>query len=193
MLWLLVAVGAGVVAWVIWLGFLREDRPSPTEPAPAPFIVAARATDAPVGGQNEPAPVPTSRAIVKEMGAQAREEILDAIQPHAAAASFLFAVARLDGHISEAERNLIFEYLVGQGCPLGHKRHRSFFRLLYGIEWQRAATEDDLVTLLARIPADSGPSSTALVVAARAIVAVGGQPTSRKLRALDLLTARFPV
>jgi len=116
-----------------------------------------------------------------------RQEIRSAIEKHATAVSILQALSRVDGRTSEAERNLVFEFLNRNGAGLSPERHRPFFSDSTSGEWNYAVEIDKfkkLITPLAPMPL---PYRIDLFATASAIVAVGGTPKKREAEAMELL------
>jgi hypothetical protein len=117
-----------------------------------------------------------------------RDEIRAAVAAHSAAVMILQSLARIDGTTSEAERNLVFEFLNRQGAELAYDKHRPwFYYASRSGEWYRAAELAECDEMIASIMPLPLPYRIDVYATALAIVAVGGTPKKREAEVLKRL------
>ena len=86
------------------------------------------------------------------------------------------ALARIDGSASEAEKRVVFTFLLNQNEMLTDERHFKYFGGEEAREWHRAAKLDDITDLCNQLRTLPLPYRIALVASAQAIVALGKTP-----------------
>jgi hypothetical protein len=98
----------------------------------------------------------------------------------------------MDGSTSEAERDLIFEFLNRQGAGLNYEMHRPWFYTSRSGEWYRAATMGEFEAIVVTLESAPFPYRTDVVATASAIVASSGIPKKREVAALKRLCQLIP-
>ncbi|MGZ8946821.1 MAG: tellurite resistance TerB family protein [Methylococcaceae bacterium] len=116
-----------------------------------------------------------------------RSEIKACVDSHKTAISLLMALARIDGTISEAERRIVFMFLLNQNEMLTEERHFKYFGGAEAREWQRAAKLDDINNLCNQLKTMSLSYRIAVAASAQAIVASGKTPKKSEQSALEII------
>ena len=125
-----------------------------------------------------------------------KEEIRLAAQKHTHAITILQSMARIDGSISDPERNQIFSFLQRNGTGITYPRHRPLFYGYDSGEWQRAATIPEFKKLLDELESYSYEYKLDVYHTALAVVASGGEPKRREsecLESLKIFVSKPPV
>lgn len=142
----------------------------------------------------EPARQPETTSITPEISVSddcnspevviIRQEIKDALAKHAAAASALQALARIDGTTSETERNIVFDFMNRIGCGFSEK-HRQWFYGSRSGEWFQSADDHTINQIIKGISAEPLKTRIEIYASALAIVSSGGKPKKREAELLE--------
>jgi hypothetical protein len=113
-----------------------------------------------------------------------REEISTEVAKHADAVKLLQAIARIDGQTSDAERRIVFSFLVRHGASLTEERHWPYFAHYSGGEFRRAVELDEIRAFVAALSSKELRYRLDVFSSVQAIVATGGVPKKREADAL---------
>ncbi|MBU0620208.1 MAG: hypothetical protein KJ795_00005 [Gammaproteobacteria bacterium] len=164
--WILLAVVLGYIFYQFRAGFISEvSKPK--------FTVSITKTD----DSEEDARRDAEKKKI-------REEISAEVAKHADAVRLLQAIARIDGQTSDAERRIVFSFLVRHGAQLTEDRHWPYFAHYSGGEFSRAIELDEIGMFVTALSSKELPYRIDVFSSVQAIVATGGVPKKREGEAL---------